>query len=76
MPMFDFVCKSCGHEIEDKYTSRSNTVVACPQCGAEMSKKVSAPSNFECKGTMWQGKAGANFRTSEKHQSTKGQINV
>ncbi|WP_366526043.1 hypothetical protein [Ferrovum sp.] len=61
--MYDFFCKGCGAQIKDKYVSRSYTTVVCPSCGKEMTKKLSAPNDFRCKGTMWSGKAGANFRT-------------
>lgn len=42
MPMFEYVCESCGEEFEELLFS-TDEAVDCPACGsAEVGKKVSA----------------------------------
>lgn len=61
MPMFDFKCGDCGHE-QEKLAKASDQQVECPKCGGRMSKQLSAPGDFVCKGGGFY-KAGANFKT-------------
>ncbi len=40
MPIFEFVCESCGEEFEELVRSFSDTSqVSCPQCNSEQVKK-------------------------------------
>ena len=41
MPTYDYVCESCGHEINDLYQSFSeDTLVKCPSCGQDSLNRV------------------------------------
>ena len=43
MPLFDFQCKSCGHEFEALV--RGQATPACPQCaGQDLGRLLSMPS--------------------------------
>lgn len=43
MPIFEYTCKSCGHDFE--LLVRHDTEPACPQCaGAEIEKRLSLPA--------------------------------
>lgn len=43
MPLFDFVCKTCGRSAE--LLVRGSDVPVCPECGsAELEKQVSVPA--------------------------------
>ncbi|TXH41961.1 MAG: zinc ribbon domain-containing protein [Desulfurellales bacterium] len=43
MPIFDFICKDCGHEYED-FIMRDHRSV-CPACGSSRTiKELSAPN--------------------------------
>ncbi len=43
MPLFDFVCKTCGRSVE--LLVRGSNVPVCPECGsAELEKQVSLPA--------------------------------
>jgi putative FmdB family regulatory protein len=40
MPIFEFVCESCGEEFEELVRSFNNTSqVSCPQCNSDQVKK-------------------------------------
>lgn len=51
MPMFDFVCKSCGLKLEDKIVGVGRALT-CTVCGDTMTKEVGKTS-FELKGKGW-----------------------
>lgn len=43
MPLFDFLCKTCGRGVE--LLVRGSSVPVCPACGsAELDKQVSLPA--------------------------------
>jgi len=43
MPLFDFACRACGHQVE--LLVKADVVPECPDCGAAgMVKLVSAPA--------------------------------
>ena len=65
MPLiYDFACE-CGHEAE-KLVKTADEPVECPKCGARMKRQLSAPQNFQDKGTLGFHKGGANFSTKTK----------
>lgn len=37
MPIYEYVCKKCGHGYE--LLVRSDTVIACPECGSKQAEK-------------------------------------
>ena len=43
MPMYEFVCKSCGQKFEELKTVKDNTA-KCPLCDSESEKIMSAAS--------------------------------
>jgi len=51
MPIYEYACKECGHEFE-RLVKMSAQPPPCPECGAEVRKKVSA-SGFILKGGGW-----------------------
>ena len=38
MPLYEYACKSCGQRFE--LLVRSDTVIACPDCGSDDLKKL------------------------------------
>ena len=63
MPIYDYKCSDCGHQIEviQKFSDEPKTL--CAECGKETLKKmVSAPS-FRLKGGGWYE---TDFKTGKK----------
>ena len=63
MPIYDYKCSDCGHQIEviQKFSDEPKTL--CSECGKETLKKmVSAPS-FRLKGGGWYE---TDFKTGKK----------
>ena len=51
MPLYEYQCPACGRfEVIRKFSDEPLT--ACPTCGQEIQKLLSAPS-FQFKGTGW-----------------------
>ena len=43
MPIYEFVCESCGHEFEELVMSSSQKITVCPKCNqCRVRKRVSA----------------------------------
>ncbi|HLF98201.1 MAG TPA: zinc ribbon domain-containing protein [Methylococcaceae bacterium] len=53
MPIYEYVCKHCQHELEALQKISDPPLKDCPQCGqAELQKKISA-AGFRLKGGGW-----------------------
>lgn len=53
VPIYEYACRSCGHEFETLQKVSEAPLVDCPSCGAaELRKKVSAV-RFRLKGAGW-----------------------
>ena len=53
MPIYEYICRACGREIERLQKLSDPTLTDCPECGQpELARKVSAPS-FRLKGGGW-----------------------
>lgn len=52
MPIYDYVCESCGHVMEVVHGHDAEGPRECPQCGGPMAKAFAAPT-VHFKGTGW-----------------------
>ncbi len=53
MPIYEYRCSSCGHELESLQKFSDAPLAACPSCHADtFVKKVSA-AGFQLKGSGW-----------------------
>ena len=52
MPLYDYLCKKCGHRFERIQKFSDPEVKECPQCGGEVERLLSAPA-VQFKGTGW-----------------------
>jgi putative FmdB family regulatory protein len=53
MPIYEYQCQACGHQLEEIQGFNDAPLVKCPECGKlKLAKLVSAPS-FHLKGTGW-----------------------
>ena len=63
MPIYDYKCSKCGHQIEVIQKISDNPITLCPKCNKKGLKKlVSAPS-FRLKGGGWYE---TDFKTGKK----------
>jgi putative FmdB family regulatory protein len=52
LPIHDYVCVDCGHEMEVMHSVHGPGPAACPRCGGQMKKTLAVPS-VHYKGTGW-----------------------
>jgi putative FmdB family regulatory protein len=52
VPIYDYVCRKCGHVLEVIHPVDAAGPRECPVCGGEMRRAVSAPS-VHFKGSGW-----------------------
>ncbi len=53
MPIYEYVCDACGHELEALQKISEDPLRTCPECAKEaLRKKVSAAA-FRLKGSGW-----------------------
>lgn len=51
MPIYEYLCKKCAHRFE-KMHRHSDPAPACPKCGGEVGRLMSAPA-VQFKGSGW-----------------------
>jgi putative FmdB family regulatory protein len=73
MPLYDYVCTSCGHQIEVMHSVHGHGPSACPVCGSPM-KKAYAPPAVHFKGSGWARKEHSSkpAKPAEKSGSSEG----
>jgi putative FmdB family regulatory protein len=53
MPIYEYICSNCGHNVDVIQKVSDPKLVDCPECSTKgLEKMVSAPS-FRLKGTGW-----------------------
>jgi putative FmdB family regulatory protein len=76
MPIYEYECLSCGKRTEVLQRMNDAPLAACPTCGGEVKKLISAPS-FQLKGSGWYAtdygskKGGGGESKSEKSEKSE-----
>lgn len=52
MPLYDYICAKCGHEIEVMHSVHDHGPAVCPVCAGPMKKAIVAPA-VHFKGSGW-----------------------
>jgi putative FmdB family regulatory protein len=69
MPIYEYACSACGHELEALQKLSDPKLVTCPACHRDtLAKKVSA-AGFQLKGSGWYV---TDFRNGSKAASKAG----
>jgi len=74
VPTYDYVCSSCGHQMEVTHSIHGHGPSHCPRCGAPMRKAISAPA-VHFKGSGWARKersGGPRPSRSKEPESSSG----
>ncbi len=53
MPIYEYRCSSCGHELEALQKLSEAPLVACPSCHADSLVKQVSAAGFQLKGSGW-----------------------
>lgn len=53
MPIYEYRCEHCGHELEKMQKLADAPLTDCPACGQSTLKKLISASGFRLKGSGW-----------------------
>lgn len=73
MPIYEYRCESCGHEMEALQKMSDDPLTVCPECGKPTLKKLISAGSFILKGTGWYQTdfKGDNKKTPDKGNKQK-----
>jgi putative FmdB family regulatory protein len=67
MPIYEYKCESCGHELEAIQKFSDAALTDCPSCGKAALKKLISAAGFQLKGSGWYA---TDFRGGAKPKSS------
>jgi putative FmdB family regulatory protein len=78
MPIYEYRCSDCGHELEKLQKINEGALVDCPECGKPGLQKLISATGFRLKGGGWYEtdfKSGKkkNVAESEKSSGSKSE---
>lgn len=53
MPIYEYRCQSCGHELEKLQRMNDPVLKDCPQCGKPKLRRLISAAGFRLKGAGW-----------------------
>jgi len=53
MPIYEYQCQACGHELEAIQRLSDDALTDCPACGKPQLKKLISAAGFRLKGGGW-----------------------
>jgi putative FmdB family regulatory protein len=53
MPIYEYRCDDCGHELEAMQKMSDEPLTDCPECGKPALKKLISATGFRLKGGGW-----------------------
>jgi putative FmdB family regulatory protein len=68
MPIYEYRCSACGHELEALQKISESPLVNCPSCRADALTKLVSAAGFQLKGTGWYA---TDFRNSGSKPAAK-----
>jgi putative FmdB family regulatory protein len=68
MPIYEYRCQACGHELEALQRFSDAPLRACPKCGKDELSKLMSAAGFQLKGSGWYA---TDFRNSGKKPAGK-----
>ena len=74
MPIYEYRCSSCGHELEALQKLADARLLVCPSCHADALVKLVSASAFQLKGSGWYAtdfKGGSKPATDKPADATK-----
>ncbi len=72
MPIYEYQCAACGHELEAIQKFSDEPLKTCPECHKETLQKLMSAAGFQLKGTGWYA---TDFRDKGKPQTTNKSSN-
>ena len=75
MPIYEYVCQKCGHQLEVMQKMSDKALSRCPDCRGKL-EKVFSQTSFQFKGSGWYvsdygGRGKADAEKAEKSESSE-----
>lgn len=68
MPIYEYRCERCGHEMETMQKMSDPALTTCPQCKEEALRKLISAAGFQLKGSGWYV---TDFKGNKKNPESK-----
>ncbi len=68
MPIYEYQCESCGHEMEALQKMSDDALVECPTCHEKSLKKLISAAGFRLSGSGWYE---TDFKSGKKKNVTE-----
>lgn len=68
MPIYEYACNACGHELELLQGFRDEPTTTCPACRRDQLKRKISAAAFHLKGTGWYE---TDFKNKDKKEAEK-----
>lgn len=69
MPLYEYHCNACGHELEAMQKLSDAPLTVCPECGESSLKKKISAAAFRLKGGGWYETDFKNGKQKNLHES-------
>ncbi len=66
MPIYEYQCQACGHQLEIMQKISDEPLSICPKCQKPSLNKLISAAGFQLKGTGWYA---TDFKTKPKNTS-------
>ncbi len=53
MPIYEYRCEACDHDMEAMQKMSADALTDCPECGKQELKKMISAAGFRLKGSGW-----------------------
>ena len=75
MPIYEYKCSACQHELESLQKFADAPLVRCPACGKDALTKLVSAAGFQLKGSGWYQTdfKGSGAKPAAKADSAKGE---
>ena len=73
MPIYEYLCTSCGYQFEEVQKFSDPSLDECPDCGENRAERQVSMSSFHLKGGGWY-KDGYSNNVSEKQKTEKSGV--
>ena len=73
MPIYEYRCAKCGHQLEVLQRISEPPLTKCPECGKKSLKKMVTAAGFQLKGTGWYATDFKNSGNKGKSKETSGE---
>ena len=68
MPIYEYKCDECDHELEKLQKMSDDALTECPECGKSSLRKLISAAGFRLKGSGWYE---TDFKTGSKKNIAK-----